>query len=210
MRRALATPLPALLALLTACAAGDPQEAAPITEGGVPPGAETLMVAGGCFWCVESDFEALDGVHEVVSGYAGGESANPTYKSHVEEGHREVARVFYDPEVWDYAGLVRLFLRSVDVTDAGGQFCDRGHSYTTAVFYETEAERAVAERLIAEAEAEIGQPVATVVEAEAPFTPAEAYHQDYYEKNPVRYRAYRWNCGRDRRVAQVWGEAFHD
>ena len=199
----------AAFALLAACAARDATQDVSLAVGEVPPGAEVLTVAGGCFWCVESDFEKLDGVYEVVSGYAGGTSENPTYKSHVAEGHREVARIFYDPARHDYAGLVATFLRSVDVTDAGGQFCDRGHSYTTAVFYEDAAERAAAEAAVAAAEAEIGQPVLTAVEPEAPFTAAEEYHQDYYLKNPVRYGYYRRACRRDARVAEVWGEAFH-
>ena len=211
MRRAplpLALPLAGLF-LLAACAGRDTTQAVAAPDG-VPRGAQSLVVAGGCFWCVESDFEAVDGVYEVVSGYAGGTSANPTYKSHVAEGHREVARIYYDPSAHDYEGLVTLFLRSVDVTDDGGQFCDRGHSYTTAVFYETEEEAATARQVIAEAEAEIGRPVLTAVEPAAPFTAAEAYHQDYYDKNPVRYGYYRRACGRDRRVAEVWGTAFHD
>ena len=215
MRHALAAlALPAVLGL-AACAVPEASEAgaapaADSAEGGIPSDAGVLTVAGGCFWCVESDFEAVDGVYEVVSGYAGGTSANPTYKSHVAEGHREVARIYYDEGVQDYEGLVRLFLRSVDVTDAGGQFCDRGYSYTTAVFYETDEERAAAARAVAAAEAEIGQRVVTAVEPEAPFTPAEDYHQDYYEKNPVRYGYYRRACRRDAQVAKVWGEAFHD
>ena len=206
MRHAAA--LPALL-LLAACAGGDPTQDLSAEVEGVPETAGVLMVAGGCFWCVESDFEAVDGVYEVVSGYAGGTSETPTYKSHVAEGHREVARIYYDPEAHDYAGLVSAFLRSVDVTDDGGQFCDRGHSYTTAVFYGDDEERAAAERAVAEAEAEIGQPVVTEVLPEAAFTAAEAYHQDYYAKNPVRYSYYRGGCGRDDRVAEVWGQAFH-
>ena len=198
------------LPLLAACAGKDVTQSEEIAAEGVPPSAAVLTVAGGCFWCVESDFEAVDGVYEVVSGYAGGTSETPTYKSHVAEGHREVARIFYDPGAHDYAGLVALFLRSVDVTDDGGQFCDRGHSYTTAVFYETEEEAKAARAAVAAAEAEIGQPVVTVIEPVAPFTAAETYHQDYYEKNPVRYGYYRRACGRDARVAALWGEAFHD
>ena len=196
----------AALPLLAACIGGDPTQDLSAQVEGVPDGAEVMMVAGGCFWCVESDFEKLSGVYEVVSGYAGGASPNPTYKSHVAEGHREVARIYYDPAEHDYAGLVRTFLRSVDVTDDGGQFCDRGFSYTTAVFFDTGEEEAAAKAAIAEAEAEIGQPVVTAVVPTADFTAAEAYHQDYYEKNPVRYSYYRGGCGRDKRLAEVWGE----
>ena len=206
MRHAL---LAAALPLLAACAGGDTTQDVGAQVEGVPDGAAVMMVAGGCFWCVESDFEAVPGVYEVVSGYAGGSTPNPTYKDHVAAGHREVARVYYDPAQHDYAGLVGQFLRSVDVTDDGGQFCDRGHSYTTAVFFETEAERRAAEAAIAEAEAETGGPVVTEVVPTAAFTAAEAYHQDYHEKNPRRYAFYRDRCGRDDRVAEVWGESFH-
>ena len=206
MRRIALAALPLLAA---ACIGGDPTQDLSAQVEGVPEGAEVLMVAGGCFWCVESDFEQLGGVYEVVSGYAGGTSASPTYKSHVAEGHREVARIYYDPARHDYAGLVRTFLRSVDPTDAGGQFCDRGHSYTTAVFYGTDGEEEAARAAVAEAEAAIDEPVVTAVVPTAAFTAAEAYHQDFYEKNPVRYAYYRNGCGRDRRLAEVWGgDAF--
>jgi peptide-methionine (S)-S-oxide reductase len=191
---------------LTACVGGDPTQDLSAEVEGVPPGAEVMMVAGGCFWCVESDFEKLGGVYEVVSGYAGGSTPNPTYKTHVAAGHREVARIYYDPAEHDYAGLVTKFLRTVDVTDDGGQFCDRGHSYTTAVFFDTAEEQRAATLAIEAAEAEIGRPIVTAVLPEADFTAAEAYHQDYYEKNPVRYSYYRKSCGRDARVAALWGE----
>lgn len=210
MTRHALTALPFLLAAtaLSGCVGGDPTQDLTAEVAGVPETAEVMMVAGGCFWCVESDFEKLDGIYEVVSGYAGGSTPNPTYKSHVAEGHREVARIYYDPAEHDYAGLVSDFLRSVDVTDDGGQFCDRGYSYTTAVFFDTDEERAAAERAITEAEAEIGQPVVTAVVPTADFTAAEAYHQDYYEKNKLAYSYYRSGCGRDARVAEVWGQKF--
>lgn len=210
MTRSLFAALPASLALLAACAAGEAEEAATTAQDGeIPASAEIIMVAGGCFWCVESDFEAVDGVYEVVSGYAGGTTENPTYKNHVADGHREVAQIYYDPAQHDYAGLVRQFLRSVDVTDEGGQFCDRGHSYTTAVYYGSAEEEALARAALADAEAEIGQTVVTAVEPVSAFTAAEDYHQDYYQKNPIRYKYYRNACGRDRRIEALWGEAFH-
>lgn len=202
MRSLLALSALAPLAL-AACVGGDPTQDLAAEVEGVPEGAEELVVAGGCFWCVESDFEHLDEVYEVVSGYAGGTTPAPTYEDHAD--HLEVARIYYDPARTDYDELVRRFLRTIDVTDDGGQFCDRGNSYRTAVFYDTEEERLAAQSAIAAAESEIGRPVVTRVVAEGAFTPAEAYHQDYYEKNPVAYRYYRASCGRDARVAEVWG-----
>ncbi|MBB4658642.1 peptide-methionine (S)-S-oxide reductase MsrA [Parvularcula dongshanensis] len=203
MRRALAA-LPFLLPL-AACVGGDETQDLEAQVEGVPEGAGRMLVAGGCFWCVESDFEHLDGIYEVVSGYSGGEMPNPTYENHGE--HLEVARIYYDPAAWDYARLAERFLRTIDPTDAGGQFCDRGHSYTTAIFYETEDEREAAETAVAEAADELGQAVVTPVRKAGPFTAAEAYHQDFYEKSPVRYRYYRASCGRDARVEALWGEA---
>ncbi|MEZ5891573.1 MAG: peptide-methionine (S)-S-oxide reductase MsrA [Parvularculaceae bacterium] len=166
--------------------------------------AEAFAVfAGGCFWCMESDFEHLDGVGDVVSGYAGGTIKNPTYRHH--DGHLEVVRVPYDPEVVSYRELVDYFFRYIDPLDAGGQFCDRGHSYTTAVFYSNADEFAAAEAAKAAASAALGEEVVTpVVELDAVWIAAD-YHQDYYKKNPVRYSYYRSRCGRDDRVKKVWG-----
>ena len=174
---------------------------------GVPDTAQSLVVAGGCFWCVESDFEKVDGVYEAISGYSGGENRNATYRDH--EGHREVVEIYYDPSVTNYADLVHKFLRTIDVTDAGGQFCDRGFAYTTAVHYRTEDERVAAEAALAEAATELGQDIATVAVEHTFFVEAEDYHQNYYSKNPIRYRLYRNNCGRDRRVEDLWGQSAH-
>ncbi len=148
----------------------------------MPPGtaqAETAVLAGGCFWCVESDLEKLPGVRDVVSGYAGGETQNPTYKDYDRGGHREVVKVDFDENKISYAELVGIFLRTVDVTDAGGQFCDRGHAYSTAIYPldETQAKQARAE--IAKAEKALGGKIVTPVEAPAVFWPAEDYHQAY-------------------------------
>lgn len=164
----------------------------------------TAVFAGGCFWCMESDFEKLDGVGDVVSGYAGGAMENPTYRNH--DGHLEVVRVPYDPEVVTYRQLVDYFFRHVDPLDAGGQFCDRGHSYTTAVFYSSADEYDAASAAKAAASAVLGQEVVTPLVELDRFWIAEDYHQDYYKKNPVRYRFYRARCGRDKRVKEVWGE----
>lgn len=163
---------------------------------------ETAVFAGGCFWCVESDLEKLDGVGDVVSGYAGGETPNPTYRNH--RNHLEVVRAPYDPDVISYRELVDYFLRHIDPLDDGGQFCDRGHSYTTAVFYQNADQFEDANAAKAAAETELGEPIVTPIRELDQFWIAEDYHQDYYKKNPLRYKLYRTSCGRDRRVAQVW------
>ena len=163
----------------------------------------SAVFAGGCFWCMESDFEKLAGVGDVVSGYAGGLKQNPTYENH--DGHLEVVRVPYDPNVVSYRELVDYFFRHIDPLDDGGQFCDRGHSYTTAVFYSTTDEYDAAKAGKEAAEAALGQPVVTPLVQLDRFWDAEGYHQDYYKKNPVRYKFYRTSCGRDRRIEKVWG-----
>jgi peptide-methionine (S)-S-oxide reductase len=171
----------------------------------------TAVFAGGCFWCVESDFDAVDGVVETISGYTGGRIANPTYQqvSHENTGHYESVKVTYDPDVVSYDYLVTYFLHHVDPTDAAGQFCDKGESYRTAIFVSTPEERAAAEAEIASVDASgvLPSPVVTKVVAAETFWPAETYHQDYYEKNPLRYRYYRAACGRDARVKELWGDA---
>lgn len=179
--------------------------------------AETAVVAGGCFWCVEADFEPVPGVLDVVTGFAGGTGADPTYADHA--GHREAVRITFDPARLAYADLIAMFLRSVDVTDAGGQFCDRGPSYSTAIFAAGSAQIAAARAAIADAEAILGQAVVTPVLPEARFWPAEAYHQDYAKGSrlvitragPMRqskaYEFYRRTCGRDARVDALWGAA---
>ncbi len=184
-------------------------------------GSETLTVAGGCFWCVESDFEMVKGVSEVVSGYAGGTVANPTYKQVVKggTGHFEAVQITFDPAKTNRATLLSMFFRSVDPTDAGGQFCDRGDTYRTAIFVSNKAERDIAERAKAEAQAALGQSIVTPILNAATFYPAEAYHQDYYKgtklvltrfgpkRQHAAYKAYRKACGRDARVRQLWGDA---
>jgi peptide-methionine (S)-S-oxide reductase len=168
----------------------------------------TATFAGGCFWCVESDFDAIPGVKETVSGYTGGELDNPTYKqvSAGGTGHREAVEITYDPAVVTYEELLTAFWHSVDPTDDGGQFCDRGKSYETAIFVHDEDQRAAAEASKRAAEEELGREVVTPIETAGAFFPAEDYHQGYYEKNPLRYKYYRWSCGRDQRIEQVWGD----
>jgi len=187
--------------------------------GTVAARAETAIVAGGCFWCVESDFEPVPGVLDVVSGYTGGDLANPTYQGH--EGHYEAVKITFDPARITYPDLIAKFLRSVDVTDAGGQFCDRGSAYRTAIFADGPAQNSAAKAAIAQAEKGLGQKVVTPVLNAKTFWLAEDYHQDYYKgtriiltragpkKQSSAYEFYRQSCGRDARVKQLWGnEAF--
>lgn len=177
-------------------------------------GLATATFAGGCFWCVESDFDMVPGVVETVSGYTGGTTDNPTYRQVTAggTGHYEAVRIRYDPEKVSYERLLHVFWRSVDPTDAGGQFCDRGASYRTAIFAGTEEERRLAEasKEAVERSGVLEQDVVTPVEPLKTFYPAEDHHQDYSMKNPVRYRFYRFSCGRDARVRALWGDQAHD
>ncbi|WP_170368995.1 peptide-methionine (S)-S-oxide reductase MsrA [Ruegeria arenilitoris] len=184
-------------------------------------GTETLTVAGGCFWCVEADFESVPGVIEAVSGYTGGTTPNPAYSQVTSggTGHYEAVQITFDPARVSRETLLNLFFRSVDPTDAGGQFCDRGDSYRTAIFVSDTGEKALTERSKAEAQRALGQAIVTPVLSLGAFYPAEAYHQDYYKGKklvftrfgPKRqlnaYKAYRKACGRDARVRQLWGNA---
>jgi peptide-methionine (S)-S-oxide reductase len=169
---------------------------------------KTAIFAGGCFWCVESDFDPVPGVLSTTSGYIGGENDNPTYENH--PGHREAVRIEYDDTKTTYAKLLDVFWHSVDPLDAGGQFCDRGHSYTTAVYAADDADLKAAEASKAEVAALLKEPVATEIVKAPAFWPAEDYHQDFYHKSPARYKYYRYACGRDDRVEEVWGEAAHE
>ena len=184
--------------------------------------AASIVVAGGCFWCVEADFEKVKGVKSVVSGYSGGKTANPTYKQVTKggTGHLEVVKINYDPGQISTERLLNMFLRSIDPTDAGGQFCDRGKSYSTAIFVSNNAEKAAAQRAIAAAQATLGKKIVTPILSAKPFYEAEAYHQDYYKGKKIvvtrrgpksqaeAYKFYRKACGRDARVKQLWGTAF--
>jgi peptide-methionine (S)-S-oxide reductase len=182
--------------------------------------AESLIVAGGCFWCVESDFEQVRGVIAAESGFTGGTVENPSYKQVTAggTGHYEAVQITFDPAQVTRAQLLHLFLRSVDPTDAGGQFCDRGESYRTAIFVSDPAEKRIAESAIAEAQAALGQEIITPIITAQRFYPAEAYHQDYYKSSEIiltrfgprtkasAYKLYRDACGRDARVKQLWGK----
>ena len=173
---------------------------------------EKAIFAGGCFWCVESDFDKVPGVVSTVSGYTGGKTENPTYRQVTAggTGHYEVVEITYDPAKVSYEMLLAAFWRSVDPTDGGGQFCDRGHSYKTAVFVANDKERSLAEASRKAAQRLLDQPIVTPVLDAAPFYAAEDYHQDYYKNNPLRYRYYRFSCGRNRRVKEVWGEHAYE
>lgn len=183
--------------------------AALAARGGVPEGApeERAYFAMGCFWCAEADFEKLPGVYEAVSGYAGGTVPEPTYEQVTAggTGHYESVSVSYDPRKLTYQDLLDVFWHNIDPFDAEGQFCDKGDSYRSAIFPTTAEERRLAnesKRVVTEA---LGRPVATEIVSTRHFYPAEPYHQDYYRKNPLRYKFYRTTCGRDGRLAEVWG-----
>ena len=168
----------------------------------------TALFAGGCFWCMEPPFEKLDGVSDVSSGFAGGESENPTYKqvTYGKTGHYEVVQVTYDPEKVSYEKLLEVYWSNIDPLDPKGQFCDKGSTYRTAVFYNDEGEMALAQTSKDKAQGLLKKDIVTELLPAATFYPAEDYHQDYYLKNPFRYKAYRWNCGRDKRLDALWGD----
>jgi peptide-methionine (S)-S-oxide reductase len=203
MIRSLQAFLAALLLLAGFAVALLPAAAAP------GPKLASAVFSGGCFWCTESDFDHIPGVVSTTSGYAGGKLANPTYEqvSAGGTGHIESVKVVYDPAKVSYQTLVARFFRTVDPLDSGGQFCDRGDQYRTAVFVAGAAERRIAEATKARAAALLRKPVATLILPAGRFYPAEGYHQDYYRKNPVRYKYYRWRCGREARLAQIWGKS---
>ena len=174
---------------------------------------EVATFAGGCFWCVESDFDTVPGVLGTVSGYTGGVLIDPTYRQVTAggTGHYEAVQITFDPQQVSYAALLEIFWRSVDPTDGGGQFCDRGDSYRTAIFANSGEQKRLAEasKRRLEESGILDRPIVTPIESAGPFYQAEDYHQDYYEKNPFRYRLYRARCGRDSRVEAVWGEEAH-
>ena len=172
------------------------------------PGAQaaqkTAVFAGGCFWCIEKDFEHVAGVVDVVSGYTGGSKKNPTYRDH--EGHHEAVKITYDDAKVSYTQLLDIFWRTVDPTDAGGQFCDRGYAYSTAVYAVDGEQLAAAQASKKQAATALGKKIVTEIKMASPWTDSEDYHQDYYKKNPVRYKYYRYRCGRDQTVKKLWGK----
>ena len=181
---------------------------------GAPATAQTSAAkatfAGGCFWCVEEAFEKVDGVVSAVSGYTGGRVPNPTYEqvSDGGTGHAEAVEIAYDPAKVTYEQLLQVFWHNIDPVAVDRQFCDHGRQYRSAIFYHGEDQRRAAEaskRAIEESK-RLDRPIATEIVAAGPFYPAEEYHQGYYEKNPIRYKFYKWNCGRAQRLEQIWGE----
>ncbi len=167
------------------------------------------IFAGGCFWCMEADFEKLPGVREAVSGFTGGTLQHPTYNGN-HEGHYEAVAVYYDPDKVSYQQLLQHYWVSVDPFDDKGQFCDKGHSYLSAIFVENAQQRELAQASRQQVQARFpDQTVVTpILEAATfwPITGEESYHQNYYKNNPIRYKYYRWNCGRDQRLEQIWGK----
>jgi peptide-methionine (S)-S-oxide reductase len=174
-----------------------------------PAFAARAILAGGCFWCMESDFEKLPGVSDVVSGFTGGSHPDPTYRGK-HTGHYEAVEITYDPEVVDYQGILDHFWVNHDPFDARGQFCDKGPSYLAAIFVANDEERALAEKSKQQViEMFPGQTVVTPILPQATFFPIkgdEEYHQDYYKKSPIRYKYYRFGCGRDSRLTDIWGD----
>jgi len=174
------------------------------------PGEAEAIFAGGCFWCMEGPFDKTAGVISTTSGYTGGHLENPTYKqvSAGTSGHTEAMRVVYDPKQVSYQQLLEVFWVNVDATDGDGQFCDRGNQYRPEIFYIDDEQKRVAEASLAKLQGDkpFKESIAVNLTAATTFYPAEHYHQDYYQKNPLRYRYYRYACGRDARLEELWGD----
>ena len=173
----------------------------------VAEGQAVATFAGGCFWCMEPPFDKLDGVISTTSGYSGGHQDNPTYKqvSAGQTGHTEVIQVVYDPDKVTYQQLLETFWVNIDPLTASAQFCDRGSQYRSGIFYHGPEQKKLAEASAKAIQAMFDKPVVTEITEFSKFYPAEDYHQDYYTKNPVRYNYYRWGCGRDKRLEELWG-----
>lgn len=182
----------------------------PATVASAPAGSQTAIFAGGCFWCVESDFDKVPGVLSTLSGYTGGSVANPSYEqvSAHRTGHAEAVLVVFDPQKVSYRQLVDYFWHTIDPTTVDRQFCDSGSPYRSAIFAQGDAQLAAAQASLAALQKSkpFAEPVVTQVMAAGAFYPAEDYHQDYYLKNPLRYNYYRSGCGRDARLKQLWGD----
>jgi peptide-methionine (S)-S-oxide reductase len=172
---------------------------------------KTAIFAGGCFWCMEKDFEHVPGVVKAESGYTGGTTENPTYRTYEKGSHIEAIRIIYDSDKVNYTQLLHTFWRSVNPTDAGGQFCDRGHAYSTAIFTldENQKEVAVKSKETLTANNPLPKPIVTPIIDATKFWLAEKYHQDYYKKASIRYKFYRLSCGRDKTIKTLWGNQAH-
>ena len=168
--------------------------------------------AGGCFWCMEPPFDALDGVVSTTSGYTGGHTANPTYEqvSAGKTGHAEAVEIVYDPRKVTYTRLLEVFWRNIDPLTANAQFCDTGSQYRAGIFVHDATQRRLAEASKDAVAQRLQKPIVTEITAASQFWPAEEYHQDYYKKNPIRYKFYRSSCGRDRRLEAIWGPDSKD
>ncbi len=190
----------ASLLCLASVAVADAQDAAKAT------------FAGGCFWCMEPPFDKLDGVISTTSGYTAGKTENPTYEqvSAGETGHTEAVEIVYDPRKITYARLLEVFWRNIDPLTADAQFCDKGSQYRAGIYWHDETQRRLAEESKEAVAKRLQKPIVTEVAAATKFWPAEEYHQDYYKKNPVRYKIYRTSCGRDRRLEAIWGPDAKD
>jgi peptide-methionine (S)-S-oxide reductase len=177
-------------------------------QGAAPPQSLTAIFAAGCFWCVESDFDKVDGVTSTTSGYTGGRTPNPSYEEVSRGGtaHAEAVEIVYDPAKVSYQKLLDVFWHNVDPLAKDRQFCDRGDQYRSAIFYRDDEQRRLAEASKAEVAKRFREPIQTEIVAAGPFYKAEDYHQDYYVKNPIRYRFYRYGCGRDARLEELWGK----
>jgi peptide-methionine (S)-S-oxide reductase len=175
------------------------------------PDTQRAIFAGGCFWCTEAEFSGTDGVLSVTSGYTGGHMENPTYEQVTAKktGHAEAVEVLYDPQRVSYQTLLDIYWSNIDPTDAGGQFHDRGDSYRTVIFYTSEEQKALAEASRENVAKKLGMPIATQIEAAKKFWPAEEYHQNYSEKNPLHYNSYKYGSGRPARLKEIWGKDKH-
>ncbi|WP_084169003.1 peptide-methionine (S)-S-oxide reductase MsrA [Hellea balneolensis] len=191
-------------ALIAACSSAQSSETYTPQKVQLSGQTDTAILAGGCFWCVESDFENLPGVIEAVSGYSGGDMQNPTYRNHGQ--HVEVAKIVFDPTIISYDNILDHYWRHIDPTDNGGQFCDRGNAYIPVIYARPDQfEAAKASKANIEKTKPFSDPIAVPVLSAKTFWDAEEYHQDYYIKNPRRYKFYRKGCGRDARVKELWG-----
>lgn len=181
-----------------------------VTAANLPPGAEVAILAGGCFWCTEADFDKVPGVLSTTSGYTGGKTANPSYAevSSLMTGHAEAVRIVFDPRQVSYPQLLGIYWRSIDPTTRDRQFCDIGTPYRTVIFATSALQFQQAQASLAELQATkpFADPIQTQIQMADDFYPAEPEHQDFHQVNPVRYEFYRFNCGRDARLAQLWGQ----
>ena len=189
---------------------GEAKTAADLPPAGSPEAAklETAIFAGGCFWCMEPPFDKLTGVKATTSGYTGGRTENPTYEevSSGGTGHTEALKVTYDPAQVSYETLLEVFWRNHDPLTADAQFCDRGTQYRAGIYYQTPEQKAAAEASLAKFKSRLNGSIVTEIEPAGPFYDAEGYHQDYYLKNPLKYKYYRYGCGRDQRLEELWGD----